>query len=112
MAQPQSARRADPALWSPPSPRQAAADPERRRRARHFRLRRRDLLEDVAGGALLAIVLLALTSGLGVLALLEVPLAGILVAAGVITRRRGRRARRSPDPRPSQEHSHRSLSDL
>ena len=91
MAQPQSARRADPAPWSSPPPRRVPTDPERRRRARHFRLRRRDLLGDLAAGALLAIALLALTSGLGVLALLEVALVAILVAGGVIARRRARR---------------------
>ena len=92
MGHPQPARRADPAPWSPPPPpRRAPTDPERRRRARHYRLRRRDLLEDLAGGALLAIALLAVTSGLGVLALLEVPLVGILVTVAIITRRRARR---------------------
>jgi hypothetical protein len=64
---------------------------ERRRRERHYRLRRRDLLEDVGAALIMTILLLMLTAGLGVLALLDGVLLGLLVASGVVKRRRGRR---------------------
>jgi Flp pilus assembly protein TadB len=67
------------------------ADAERRRREQHFRLRRRDLLVDAALGLLLAVVLLAETAGLGVLALLVLPAAFLLLVSGLVRRRSRRR---------------------
>jgi hypothetical protein len=64
---------------------------EQRRRERHFRRRRRDLLEDTTVALLAAIVLLTVTAGLGVLALLEVPLAAILIGSMIVERRLRRR---------------------
>lgn len=65
-----------------------AAAAERRRRRRHFARRRRDLVTDATAGLILAIVLILVTAGLGVLALLLVPLVAGLLAATVIERRR------------------------
>ena len=67
---------------------------ERRRRERHYRLRRRDLLQDVGAGLLVTVLLLMLTAGLGVLALLDLALLLLLVASGVVERRRRRHAGR------------------
>jgi Flp pilus assembly protein TadB len=66
---------------------------ERRRRQLHFRRRRRDLLEDAVLGLLLAIMLLSVTAGLGVLALIEIVAA--VIALGVIVVPRGYRRWRS-----------------
>jgi Flp pilus assembly protein TadB len=75
----------------------ARASIERRRRQRHFARRRRDLLEDSALAFLLTVVLLTVTSGLGVIALLEIPMAIVLIASIVIPRvRRRRRQSRRP----------------
>jgi hypothetical protein len=68
---------------------------ERRRRERHFRRRRRDLLEDTGMALLLAVILVSVTAGLGVLALLEVPVVAALVGSGVAGRVRGRRRARA-----------------
>jgi hypothetical protein len=79
--------------------RAAAAGAERRRRERHLRRRRRDPLEDVALGLLLTIIALILTAGLGVIALIEIPVAGAVIGSFVLERRA--RKRRQPDrPRP------------
>lgn len=69
-------------------PRVLAAD--RRRRERHYRLRRRDLLEDLGAGLLVTVLLLMVTAGLGVLALLDLALLVLLVVSGVVERRRRR----------------------
>jgi hypothetical protein len=76
---------------------------ERRRRLTHLRRRRRDLLEDVVGAIVLMILALIVTPGLGVLALIEVPLALGLIATVLAERRwrkrrlaAGRTARRAP----------------
>jgi len=74
-----------------------ARNAERRRRERHFRRRRRDLLEDAAIALIVVIVLLSVTAGLGVLALLELPIGGSLVACSIAERRL--RARRKPRAR-------------
>jgi hypothetical protein len=67
---------------------------ERRRRERHFARRRRDLVQDVLLGLLLAIVMLSLTAGLAVVALIEV-MVGLAVGGWVaVTRVRRWRARR------------------
>ena len=86
-----------PAPKPDPLPPRRSASPsvERRRRARHYRLRRRDLVEDLGAGLLGAILLLVLTAGLGMLALLDLALVGGLVVSGVIARRRRRRNGRS-----------------
>jgi hypothetical protein len=67
---------------------------ERRRRERHFRRRRRDLLEDTSMALLLSIIFVTVTAGLGVLALLELPVVVALVGSGQAGRLLGaRRAR-------------------
>jgi hypothetical protein len=75
---------------------------ERRRRERHFRRRRRDLLEDTAMALLATIVLISLTAGLGVLALLEIPIAGGLIASVIVERKLRQRppVEKSRRPRP------------
>jgi hypothetical protein len=96
----QASARARPAPHRP-APSSSSSRPsgvpatERRRRERHYRLRRRDLLEDVGAGLLLTVLLLMLTAGLGVLALLDVALVALLVASGVFERRGRRQARRN-----------------
>jgi hypothetical protein len=95
MTRSQAAVRVRPAPHRPAQSRPPAAlATERRRRERHYRLRRRDLLEDVGAGLLVTVLLLMLTAGLGVLALLDLVLLGLLVAAGALERRRRRRAGR------------------
>jgi Flp pilus assembly protein TadB len=92
MARAQVAPRARSAaeIADPPPRRQERVSAERRRRARHYAARRRDLTIDVALGLFVAVVLLSLTAGLGVLALVLVPLAIVLVVTGVLDRRRAR----------------------
>jgi hypothetical protein len=95
MTRSQAAVRVRPAPHRPaPSRPPAVLATERRRRERHYRLRRRDLLEDVGAGLLVTVLLLMLTAGLGVLALLDLALLCLLVASGVVERRRERRADR------------------
>jgi hypothetical protein len=95
MTRSQAAARVRPAPHRPAPSRPAAVlATERRRRERHYRLRRRDLLEDVGAGLLVTVLLLMLTAGLGVLALLDLVLLGLLVADRVLERRRRRRAGR------------------
>ncbi len=89
---------------SPRRPRQTTPRPqpdvsarERRRRERHFRRRRRDLLEDSGIALALVVGLVSVTAGLGVLALIEVPLAvGLIVS---MLAERAVRRRRAPDRR-------------
>jgi Flp pilus assembly protein TadB len=72
---------------------------ERRRRVMHFRRRRRDVLEDCAGALVLMIFAIIVTPGLGMLAILAVPVALVLVGTVVAERRLRRRrleARRGP----------------
>ncbi len=64
---------------------------ERRRRQQHFRRLRRDLLEDVAIAILLTALLLTFAAGLGVVVLLEIPLAGALIGSALARRVRLRR---------------------
>jgi hypothetical protein len=94
MARSQAAPRVRFAAHPPPASRPSGAlAAERRRRQRHYRLRRRDLLEDLGAGLLMTVLLLTLTAGLGVLALLDLGLVGVLVVSGLIGRRRRRHAR-------------------
>lgn len=74
-----------------PAPARRRISPERRRRERHYRLRRRDLLVDAGLAFALTIALITITAGLGVLALLELPIAGGLIASLVAERVAGRR---------------------
>jgi hypothetical protein len=74
-----------------PSPARRRVSPERRRRERHYRLRRRDLWIDAGLAVALTIALISITAGLGVLALLELPIAGALIASLVAERVVGRR---------------------
>jgi uncharacterized protein (DUF58 family) len=62
-------------------------------------LRRRDLLEDVGAAVIVTVLLLMVTAGLGVLALLDLGLLGLLLASGVVTRRRRQRRVRDVVPR-------------
>jgi hypothetical protein len=66
---------------------------ERRRRERQRRRLRRDLLEDFGLGLLLTLTALIMTAGLGVLALLEVPVIGaVIVSFGLEQRQRRARS--------------------
>jgi hypothetical protein len=58
------------------------------------------LLEDAGLALLLTLVLISFTAGLGALALLEIPLAGGLVASLAIERRRRRHGSRRRRSRP------------
>jgi hypothetical protein len=69
-----------------------AARIERRRRVVHFRRRRRDLLEDCGAALVLMIFAIILTPGLGMLALLEIPV-GLAVIGSVVWERRRRKRR-------------------
>ncbi len=90
-ARPAAAR---PAQRRSTASRPRAVSPERARRVRHLRALRRDLLVDfVAAFALMLFVFIA-TAGLGVVALLEIPIAGLVVASFVVEYRRRRRLRR------------------
>lgn len=66
---------------------------ERRRRVLHMRRRRRDLLEDLGAGLVLMVFALIVTPGLGMLAIIEFPVALVLIATVVMDRRRRRRRR-------------------
>ncbi|MGI8428517.1 MAG: hypothetical protein ACR2OB_04265 [Solirubrobacteraceae bacterium] len=66
---------------------------ERRRRQQHFRGRRRDLLQDVAIGILLTTIVLTYAAGLGVVALLEVLVAGTMIGSALARRVRRTRLR-------------------
>jgi hypothetical protein len=90
-AAPRAHSAADHVPGRPAPDRPRARTAEARRRERHFRRRRRDLLADAALGLLLAIVLLSATAGLGVLLLLVMPLAAGLVALSIVERRLARR---------------------
>jgi hypothetical protein len=61
---------------------------EQRRRRRHLQRLRRDALVDVIAALVLTIFVLIATAGLGVVALLEIPVAGLVIASFVIERRR------------------------
>ena len=64
---------------------------ERARRLAHLRALRRDLLIDFVAAFVVMVVILVVSAGLGVVALLEVPLGGAVVASFVIEYRRRRR---------------------
>ena len=64
----------------------------RRRQQRLLARRRRDLLEDCVAAFVLTIVAITLTAGLGVIALIEVPVVLALVISYVRDRRRRRNA--------------------
>lgn len=76
---------------SPQSPQQRQARVAASRRMRLIRRRRLDLLQDSVLALVLAIFVLSVTAGLGVVALLAVPVALILVGSLVVERRRRRR---------------------
>jgi hypothetical protein len=64
---------------------------DRRRRLQHLQRLRRDFLMDALVAIVLVIFALSMTSGLGVMAILEVPVALALIASAVVDRRRRRR---------------------
>jgi hypothetical protein len=94
---PRAPRRPPPSARPAADPARRARAAERRRRERHFRHRRRDLLQDTGVALAITILLIAATAGLGVLALLMIPLAGGLIGSSVGGRVR-RRRRRSGGP--------------
>ncbi len=55
---------------------------------RHLRALRRDMLVDVVAAFVLMLMILIATAGLGVVALLEIPLGLAVIASFVIERRR------------------------
>lgn len=59
---------------------------EARLRRRHFARRRRDLLTDCLGGVVLALLVMAVSSGLGIVLLLLIPVVGGLIAAALVRR--------------------------
>jgi hypothetical protein len=67
---------------------------ERRRREQHMRRRRRDLLEDFGIAVVLMIVALTWTAGLGVIALIEIPVGAAVIGSLVLERRWRKRRRR------------------
>lgn len=83
-----------PARARAPRTRSPRASSERARRQHHLRALRRDALIDFVAAFVAMVVILIVTSGLGVVALLEIALAAIVVASLVIERRRRRRLRR------------------
>jgi hypothetical protein len=96
--------KADPASARPLTV-DRAATLERRRRISHFRLRRRDLLGDAALAIVLMVLALILTPGLGVLAIIEIPVALALV--GTVVGERRIRKRRPRVPRTTRAESRR-----
>ena len=86
----------DAPQFSPgPQPSRRALD--HRRRSRHFARRRRDLLGDIAAALLVTLLTVTLAAGLGVVVLIELPVALALISSYLLDRRchrgRGRRAR-------------------
>jgi hypothetical protein len=77
---------ADPASAQPLTAERAAML-ERRRRISHFRRRRRDLLGDAVVAIVLMVLALILTPGLGVLAIIEIPVALALIGTVIAERR-------------------------
>jgi hypothetical protein len=77
-----------------------AAELEHRRRSKHFARRRRDLLEDAAAALLITLLAITLTAGLGVIALIEIPLSLVLVVSHLLGRLRRVRSTRLPSPSP------------
>ena len=76
----------------PPEPEPARAGRDaRRRRVQLIRRRRRDLLEDIGLAMVLAIFVLSVTAGLGIVAILEVPAIGLLLGSVIVERRRRQR---------------------
>jgi hypothetical protein len=76
---------------------------DRRRCSQHFARLRRDLLEDTAAALLLTLLAVTFTAGVGVIALIELPLALVLGVSYLLDRRRHRRLSR---PRPQRPISH------
>jgi hypothetical protein len=66
---------------------------ERRRREQHLRRRRRDLLEDVGIAIVLMVVALIWSAGLGMIALIEIPVGGAVIGSLVVERRLLKRRR-------------------
>jgi hypothetical protein len=94
----ESSRPSEHQRRQPPAPRASlpadrAARVERRRRELQLRRRRRDLLEDAVIALLVTIVALIWTAGLGVIAIIAVPVAaaviGSFLAERALRKRRG-----------------------
>ena len=75
-----------PGVQRPPS-----ISGERARRMRHLRALRRDLLVDFVAAFVLMLMVLIATAGLGVVLLLEIPLAALVLGSFVLERRLRRR---------------------
>lgn len=108
VAHPELPQRLRPTTEGPAPGDAARHRAERRRRERHFRRRRRDLLEDAGMALAVMVALLSMTAGLGIVALIEVPLitvvVGSLFAERVVARRRSgarERPRRMPPRAPA-----------
>ena len=67
------------------TPRRNRGD-ELRLRRRHFARRRRDLLVDCAAGVVLALLVFAVTAGLGIVLLMLIPVVAGLVVAALVRR--------------------------
>jgi hypothetical protein len=93
------ARRAPDQPPTPEPQRPSRAALQRRRQQRLLARRRRDLLEDVVAAIVLTVVAITLTAGLGVIALIEVPVVLALVISYVLDRRRRRTPIRRRGPR-------------
>jgi Flp pilus assembly protein TadB len=78
--------RREPRAPRAPVPADRAVRTERRRREQHLRRRRRDLLEDVAIAILLTIAALIWTAGLGVIAIIAVPIACAVIGSFLVER--------------------------
>lgn len=95
--------------WLGEPPRQGRRSSERRssesrKRRRQLQQLRRDLLVDGGLALVLTVLVLSATAGLGVVALLEVPIAGAVLLSFALERRARRRARatrRYRNPRPN-----------
>jgi hypothetical protein len=89
----QPARRSAP-RYAPPqpghrpssSPAARAARTERRRRQRHIRQLRRDMLVDVSLAILLTVAAISVTAGLGVIAIIELPVACAVIGSFLVER--------------------------
>ncbi|HET9102795.1 MAG TPA: hypothetical protein VFN55_05525 [Solirubrobacteraceae bacterium] len=106
-AAPAPRRQREDRTWRRPAPEPAGvarrrASAERRRRERHFARRRRDLLQDAAAALIASVLLLCVTAGLGVLALLMLAVSAVLIGSLLgerIIRRRRERAGARPTRR-------------
>jgi hypothetical protein len=90
------ARRPPEAPQFRPGPQPSRDALDRRRRSQQFARRRRDLLGDTAAALLVTLLTITLAAGLGVVVLIELPVALALISSYLLDRRRHRgRSRRA-----------------